>query len=452
MKTMKKTLWALCALVGLGGCGDLTVPNLNNPSIESLETNPTRAVLLDACTGLIIGHRMGTYTQTGYVSMMGVLGRESYVLDSTDPRSVSEMLQGPGLNGGSPSFGGNFWTAPYANIRNAHILLDALDKVAGMTPAEKEAIRGYAKTMQALDFLVVVITRDTNGAPIDVNRPLGGELAPIESKEAVLAHIAALLDQAKTHLEAGGESFPFTLSSGFKGFNTPATFLKFNRGMKARVDVYQKNWDQALNDLSESFLDPEGPLDQGVYHSFGTGSGDVKNELNDPNIFANKVLVDDAEFQASSTTLRDDRVLRKLKTTKTKGELPGSKKEFSLVFAQYESDTAPIPMIRNEELILLRAEAHIGLGHNADAMADLNRIRVRSGKLARIDEILGGENIVNELLEQRRYSLLLEGGHRWIDMRRYGKLDELRREDPPELEFKVHVAYPIPDSEMDARK
>jgi hypothetical protein len=467
MKNMKKVVLALCATVGLGGCGDLTVPDLNNPSVESLEQTPSRTAVLDASTGLLIGHRAGTSTQNGYVSLMGVLGRESYVLDSADPRYIGEMLQGPGLNAGSPAFGGNFWNNPYINIRNANTVLNALDKVTGVTEAEKEAIRGYAKTIQALDFLVVINTRDENGAPVDVNRPLGSPLAPIMGKQEVLAHIAKLLDEAKTHLEAGGTSFPFQLSSGFVEFENPTpskppppmsvkTFIKVNRAIKARVDVYRKDYDQALIDLSESFIDPTKPLDRGVYHVYGTGSGDAKNELNDPNIFANKALVDDADMQAGSATLKDDRVVRKLKTTTKKGDLPGSKKEFNLIFAQYdtEAQNAPLAIIRNEELILLRAEARMyaTVPNPTAATEDLNVIRTVSGKLAPLPEALTGKLFEDELLEQRRYSLMFEGGHRWIDMRRFGRLDELRREDPSDLEFTVHASFPIPKSEMDGRQ
>ncbi|HEX8437022.1 RagB/SusD family nutrient uptake outer membrane protein [Archangium sp.] len=463
MKNMKKVVLALCATVGLGGCGDLTVPDLNNPSVESFEQTPSRTAVLDASTGLLIGHRGGTATQNGYVSLMGVLGRESYVLDSADPRYIGEMLQGPGLNAGSPAFGGNFWNGPYINIRNANTLLNALDKVTGVSEAEKEAIRGYAKTIQALDFLVIINTRDENGAAIDVNRALDGALAPIVGKPEVMAHIARLLDEAKAHLEAGGDNFPFQLSSGFVEFDATATkkppmtvktFIKVNRAVKARVDVYRKDYSQALIDLGESFIDTTRSLDRGVYHVYSTGSGDVKNELNDPNIFANKALVEDAEKQAGSDTVLDERVIRKLKTTTKKGDLPGSKKEFNLIFAQYdtEAQNAPLAIIRNEELILLRAEAHMGLGRPQDALNDLNVIRTTAGKLAKLPEALEGKLFEDELLKQRRYSLMFEGGHRWIDMRRFGRLAELRREDPSDQEFTVHASFPIPKSELDGRQ
>ncbi len=451
MKTMKVVL-ALCATMGLGGCGDFDVPDLNNPGIEALRDNPTRSSVLSASTGLLIGHRAGLAAQNGYVAQLGVLGREGYILDTADPRYVSEMLSGNGLDPGSPAFGGNFWAGPYANIRNAHTLLDATAKVTGMTDAEKEAIRGYAKTILALDFLVIINTRDVNGAPIDVNRPLGSPLAPIEGKEQVFAHISKLLDEGKAHLQASGATFPFPLSSGFTGFDKPATFLQFNRAVKARVAVYEKQWDQALAALDESFLTETGSLDLGAYHVFSGGSGDTPNGLTSANIYANTKLLADAEKQAGSTTLVDARLVRKLKAAKEPGSWQGITS--NQIFALYDVNTAPLAIIRNEELLLLRAEAvaNAGTGNATEATRLLNLVRVNSGKLTALQEDLSGRLFEDELLEQRRFSLLFEGGHRWIDMRRFGRLEELRQEDPAGVDFKVHAAFPIPVAETDARK
>ncbi|HEX5754640.1 MAG TPA: RagB/SusD family nutrient uptake outer membrane protein [Archangium sp.] len=460
MKNMKKVVLALCATVGLGGCGDLTVPDLNNPSLESFQETPTRTAVINASTGLLIGTRAGMTNQNGYVALMGVLGREGIVLDSADPRYVNEMLQAASLNGGSPAFGGNFWNNPYANIRNANTLLNALEKVDGVTEAEKKAIRGFAKTIQALDFLVIINTRDTNGAPIDVNRPFGSDPAPIATKEQVFEHIAKLLDEAKADLEGGGTAFPFPLSSGFKDFDprtdgkvidiTVPNFIKVNRAIKARVDVYRERWEEALVDLGESFITTApGKLDLGVYHAYSTGSGDVKNTLNGPNIFANPILLLDAQRKADDTL--DERVARKVKDAENPGELPGVIEKFSKGFAAYESDNAPIPIIRNEELLLLRAEANIRLARYPEAKTDLDVIRTASGGLEPLPETLEGEQAINELLYQRRFSLLFEGGHRWIDMRRYGKLEELKREDPVGMSFNVHSSFPLPTTELVGR-
>ncbi len=437
----QQVLLALCATsLGLGACG-LDVPNLNNPSLESFQERPTPAAIYSASTGLLIGNRAGVSAQAGYVAQLGILGRESFTLDAADPRYVTEMVRG-NLDPGSPAFGGSNWANPYANIRNANTLLAALDKVNGVSDAQKEAIQGFAKTIQALDFLVVINTRDTNGAPINVGGLITEPLGEIESKEAVFAHIVTLLEEAKGHLNAGGDAFPFPLSSGYTGFNKPKDFLKFNRALAARVYVYRGDFNAALTALGESFLDTTKPLTLGVYHTFSTGPGDVPNALKNDNIYANPTLRTDADLKANGAI--DDRVTRKTASadeTKYDDNLKSD-----LVFTLYDSQSTPVPIIRNEELILLRAEANIGLRNYGPATEDINFIRTTSGGLEpRTD--LGEANILDELLKQKRYSLLFEGGHRWIDMRRYGKLDQLDKAGGI-----IHDKFPLPKSETDARQ
>jgi hypothetical protein len=299
---MKKTIvLALCATsLGLGACG-LEIPDLNNPGQEALQNAPTRSSVNAAATGLIISYRANKANQNGYVAHLGILGRESYTFDAADPRFVTEMLAGASLDPGSPAFGGNFWAGPYVNIRTANTLLGAVDQLGSMTEEEKEATRGFAKTFQALEFLVIVTTRDTNGGPIDVNIP-PDTLAPIVGKDEMLTRIAELLDEGKGHLERGGTGFPFPLSSGFDALKpdpkkpiTPADFLRFNRAVKARVEAYRQNWSGVLAALSESFISNTAPLSLGVYHVYGSGSGDTTNGLISTNIFVHPKVIEEAE-------------------------------------------------------------------------------------------------------------------------------------------------------------
>src|SRR4029079_11952628 len=147
----------------------------------------------------------------------------------------------------------------------------------------------------ALDLLLVINTRDANGAPIDVDVPID-ELAPIASKSAVFARIVQLLDEGRTDLAAGGASFPFPLTPGFTGLDTPASFIKFNRALRARVDAYTGQYAAALTDLSQSFLNPAGSLTAGAYNVYGAGS-DAPNELANPVIYAHPALWTDAELK-----------------------------------------------------------------------------------------------------------------------------------------------------------
>ena len=443
---VKRLLPAAGLLLLAGGCSDLTVPDYNNPSLEDLQSNPTPNKIAQAAQGLLIGTRIQQGAQNGYVSLLGIMGRESYNFDPADPRFITEMLIGP-LDPGSPAFGANLFAFPYRNIRAGNILLGAVDAVAGLTNAQKEAVRGFTKTIQALDYLHVINTRDDLGAPIDVAGAPTGTPAPIASKAEVFAHIVMLLDEAAAHLQAGGTSFPFALSPGFANFDTPATFLRFNRALKARVEAYRGNYAAVLTALAASFLDPAAPLDLGAYHSYSTGSGDLQNLLFDPTgraILAHPSILTDAQRKVDNTL--DARAETKVAALSEPRTVQGI--TTNLIFTIYESNTAPIPIIRNEELILLRAEARYFTGNAAGALEDINLIRTRSGGLAPRGPFLSTDDFITELLYNRRYSLLFEGGHRWIDARRFNRLATL----PKALStHNVFSRMPFPEAECLAR-
>lgn len=437
---------AVATLFVASACKDLVVPDFNNTSLDDLVANPTPTKIAQASQGLMLGTRVGIGAQNGYVSLLGILGRESYNFDAADPRFITEMVIGP-LDGGSPAFGGNLFAAPYRNIRNANLVLGAVAGVVGMSPEQKSAVTGFAKTIQALDYLHVINTRDDLGAPLDVNIDPIAAPAPIATKAEVFAFISSLLDQGQTDLQAGGTAFPFSLSPGFAGFNTPATFARFNRALKARVEAYRGNYAAALTAVTGSFIDPAAPLTLGAYHSYSTGSGDTQNALLDPTgraIVANPSVVTDAELKPDGT--RDNRVLQKVAQLAAPRVVQGITTDY--VFSIYNSNVTPIPIIRNEELILLRAEARYFTGDQVGALNDINLIRTNSGGLAARGPFLSAADFTTELLKQRRYSLLFEGGHRWIDARRFGRLATLPNALPAHT---IMSRFPFPEAECLAR-
>lgn len=408
----------------LAACTSLGINDPNNPALEELRDRPTPSGVITATSGLLIGARANIAAQNGYVVLLGILGREGYNFDAADPRFVTEMLIGP-LDGGSPAFGGNLWAARYANIRNANIVLAATEKVAGLSEAALEGIRGFAKTMQALDYLLIINTRDASGAAIDVDGDPTAAPAPIATKAEVFARIIALLGEAQAHLAAAGPAFAFPLSSGFEGFNTPATFLTFNRAIRARVAIYQNDWAGALTALGQSFMDAGAALTLGAYHAYSTGSGDQTNTLFDPlgrALYGHPSLLQNAQLRANNTP--------DLRTAKVAVGDPLTVQGVTsnLLWTRYPSNAASVPIIRNEELILLRAEANIGLNNLGPAVSDLNLIRTQAGGLPNYSGPMTQSALRDELLYNKRYSLLWEGGHVWLDLRRYGLLNRLPRD------------------------
>jgi hypothetical protein len=456
---MRRLLCAVPATMALllaGGCNDLDVGDLNNPGLESLQDSPTRTGILTLATGMQIGSRYSTGNQNGYNALLGILGREIYNFDPADPRFITEMLYGP-LDGGSPAYGGNLFQQFYADIRTGNVLLQAMnnltstDPLAGLTAEEREGLSGYVKTIQAYDLLRVINTRDENGAPIDVNIDPTGPPAPVATKAEVFTRITTLLEEAVGHLNAAGPEFAFPFSSGYDGFNTPATFLTFNRALRARVAAYLGDWNGVLTALAGSFVNSSAPLSLGVYHSFSTQAGDSLNSLFDPDARALVVhpsLATGAQLQGGGQA--DQRLLNKTFLLAEPNTSQGLSSNRGLNV--YTSSSAPVPIIRNEELILLRAEANINLNNLGAAVADLNEIRAEAGNLPAYGGPVTQQALIDELLYNRRYSLFMEGGHTWIDARRYNRLTSLSQDVSSQLGTAVRFSkFPFPANECLAR-
>jgi hypothetical protein len=451
----RNVVLAVLALSALVGCQSVDAPSFTSASIDLLLNNPTPSSINTAVQGIAQGSRASA---TGYAEIPDIFARNAYDLDQSNASTVTAQEFGP-LDGGG--FGtGLGWGTPYKNIQLANTILHAVDGVgSAMTDQQKEGIRGYVKTMMAYDFHGIIRTHDITGAPIAVDIPRSSPPAPIVTAAEVYTYIAQLLDEAQASLANAGTSFSFKLTSGFAGFNTPTTFTLLNRAIKSRVDVDRGNFSSALVSLQASFLNAASPtlttLNVGAFHTFSAGTGDVTNSLFDPtglHHLAHPSLETDAQLTASGAL--DARYVRKV-TPSTARTLLGltSNRRFLIV----GTNATSIPIIRNEELILLRAEANIGLKTAAGrvaALADINLIRTVSGGLAPLaaDPGLGGtysgDKLLDELLYNKRYSLVYEYGQRWVDLRRYGLLGTLPKTIPNQ---RVFDHLPIPATECTAR-
>jgi len=437
---MRKAIAALTLMSALavGACNfDLTNPNSPPP----IGPNATPDQVKSAAVGLLVALRVDV---TRWVLNNGILGREGYRLDTADPRFTTELLAGP-LDPSNDAFGGGQWAAEFRAIQSGYAILNVIGS-AQIPTGQQEAARGFVHTMQAVAFLMVLNSHTQDSIPVDVNRSVSQPLAPFVSNDSAYKYVLSLLDSAKTELQAA-TAFSFDPGPGFVGFNTPATFLKVNRALAARVQAYRASpsapgvgctacWDSVLTNLAASFIDPAAPLDMGVYHAYSTGNQDVTNGLSqDPASaiqLAHPMVKDSAEVQNLSS-LPDRRLLAKVTDRKSAtATVPDTFSlaclKSALAWIRYPTPNSAIPMIRNEELFLLRAEANWfgATGSKAQAVSDLNFIRQTSGNLAPTTVTIASTDaaFVNALLHERLYSLLYEG-HRWVDMRRYGRLNQV---------------------------
>jgi hypothetical protein len=432
-----RRLVSIAAVGTLTACANSLVPDLNNASINGFQSSPTGAAAGAIAVVLVRGARDNTGNMAWNV---GAFGREGYEMGVAQG-DLTLYVDGP-VNPGT-FYLDLLWDQQYADVRSANIVLDGMSRIPDLSAAQKAAMTGFIQTMEAFDSLQLAATRDTFGLPIAVDIPAGGPPAPIADKATVYQHILSLLDSGQTNLQNGGAAFSFTLPPGFTGFNTPATFLRVNRGLRARADILTQNYATALADLAASFMSKSQPLTFGPSFDYSANSGDETNILFKPYYYAANWIHDSAQKQGDGVTL-DQRVLNKLVLVPpfTLDNIAATYQ-----FTMYTSVSSPLPMLRNEELILLKAEAEIGTGDLADAVIDINFVRATSGNLPAWtgNAALGQPAaLLDELLYEKRYSLLWESGNNWISMRHYGKLNGIPKQYSGEHIFPV-IPFPLND-------
>ena len=251
-----------------------------------------------------------------------------------------------------------------------------------------------------------------------------------------MSFILGLLDEGNANLSSAGGSFPFTLSAAMADFANPASFAQFNRGLSARVALYQGNRGDALSRLGGSFMDMTGNMDLGPARFYSTAGGDFANNLFRPTNQADAIIAHPS-FVADAT--EGDARLSKVALRDAPLTLDGLTGSYDVVVFKSLNDF--VPLMRNEELVLIAAEANIGSNNNA-AVAALNAVRNAAG----IGDYTGATSdaaLTTELIYQRRYSLFGEG-HRWVDMRRWNLLGDLPLDRDGD---DVWVQFPIPVSE-----
>ena len=402
----------------------------NRASLEGILTDASVNQLNNLVVGVESSMRSGVSGQTVHT---GTMARELYIFDA-DPRNTGDLLGANGASLDNNSFySTSVWAGKYRAIKNANILLEAVANTNSVDAQQAAGYRGYAKTVIAHQLIMII--KSYGSARVDVSDPTNP--GAVLSENEVLTRVSTMLDEALTDLNAAGNSFSFTLA-GFQGFDSPSSFSQFNRAVKAVALVYSGNMSEALVALNSSYFNLSGDLALGPKHVFSLSAGDLANGLykivdnNGDQIIVHNSFIADAEEGdnrvASKTIIRSD-------PTSQDG-LNGTHQT-----RLYASNISPIDIIRNEELVLLYAEANIG-SNSSEAVKALNIIRNAAG-LANYDGATTQNALIDELLKQRRYSFWCEN-HRMYDLRRYGKSSTLPLDRSGDQVFNI---IPVPLTE-----
>src|SRR5690606_25877356 len=110
----------------------------------------------------------------------------------------------------------------------------------------------------------------------------------------------------------------------------------------------------------------------------------------------------------------------------------GSSLQYSVVF-------------RLAEQYLIRAEARARQNNIMGAQQDINAIRARAGLPDTTAS--SSEELLEEILKERRFELFTEQGHRWFDIKRFGLTGDILSPIKPGWE-NTDILLPIPETEL----
>lgn len=461
------SLAILAGVLGFAACKDSTaVKPQDAPTADALSGELRKSGLQTLAIALLSADR-NTFVGTGsaYPILANIYTRDIYRLDPSEPRYLNETIVSQPDRG---SFaGGGGWAGMYVTIRQANTVLAALKNPAPgvFTTAELAAATGFAQTFKAIAYYRVLEMRDTIGVALQKDDPTDVTPAPISCKKDMINYVAALLDSANTNLVAAGNitfpwaAFPTGMTAFGRDYRRVQNFILFNRGWKGKVDLYRGLDHQnpqpalfttAITELTQA-LGGAAPgavsastFGNGMYYVFvPAGTEAAPNPYSDTRIGINPAV---------DSLLPGDTRANKITNRATTVTIQGItlRKTLTRSVPSTANQSAPLAVLRDEELVLLRAQAEFEAGQFANGYLDLNSVHQAYG-LTPYPVSVDINQARNDLLYDKRYSLLGEGVQRLVDLRAYSRINATYYPKQTTTDA-YNTAFPIPKAEYDARE
>jgi hypothetical protein len=434
------------ALAG-ASCKDQDVPFLTG--VTKVPNSPVG--MQNGVTGLISATRIDL---GNYIILSDGFARSAANFTNTEPRFITYNTGFAPITNTWISI----WNNEYTDIAQARGLITLIPNIEPAYTAQQAAsLTGIIQTIEAYNYMLVAEIYDTNGAAIQTG---AAGLPPALCNKDVWAYIVSLLDSANAQLNiAGATPPPVVLPSGFNSVGTasgpstqPGAFAAFNRalagkaglelayaiarsaGGSAPTPVSPGSPDvnaltRADSAITSSALYNPGALvpnptggwasdNNTVIINYSSSSGDQVNPIN--GIKATYWML--RELTTSQDTVNDLRFKAKFVNDTT----PIQQQSFSQIadqyhYGMYPSPGSAIPLARNEDLTLIRAEIQIGLTNYGMAATLINDVRTQVGGLPAATIANDFVDSRNAMMHEQQISTVSEpSGDRMIAIRMYG--------------------------------
>lgn len=382
------------------------------------------------------------------------------------------------------STGYEFWAPAYHNIYKCNAAIEGLQKSITLTPAVSKQLLGEAKFMRA--FFYFYLVNLFGDVPLALSTDPNVNILLVRSPKAdVYNQIIVDLKEAK---ELMGSNFPdATLLSTTAERVRPTKWAA--EAVLARVYLFVGDYANAeveasifldsnplfaLSSLNNTFLKSSlgnkeaiwqlqptsinlNTADGRMYVIPSTGPSSSRNP-----VFLSKFLLNNFEPGDQRAVLGNwiNRTIYK-RTSTTYDTVPfvyKYKVGLATGVTSASAMTEYFMVLRLGEQYLIRAEARARIGSNLfGAISDLDKIRGRAGLplIANIDPGISQSALINTIMHERQVELFCEWGHRWLDLKRTGKVDDVMSVITPlksngAIKWRSYQQYyPVLKSELD---
>lgn len=458
--TYKAWLLAAClSLFALSGCKDYLEIPLPIDQLATDDVFSTRPTILAATDGM--------YNWFGQGLLQGFTIRITYwlsdegLIDPLPGTEIGDIIRG-NLVEANTSIPG--WSFYYPSIYRANELLERLPDVPAsvMPETEKQVIIGAAKYVRAATHFFLANT--WGDVPLTVTTDAQTNI------ENIRTPVADVYAQVVQDQEEAAAELPATVNSDSKTIHNRYQAL----ALLTRVYLYQGRWAEAEAAATEVINSGQYDLAANVVDVFKRGSRESIFSFGNTSTgasFENRtvlgwITLPFSPAQALTTYCHipsvvldhfepgDQRNISGNWTIDLFGKTFANKYLYSLAAPASFIAANPQDFIyqRLAEVYLIRAEARAQQGKltgDNSAASDLNAIRIRAGltetTAATQPEMLAA-------IEKERVCELFYEGHRWYDLKRTGKLDEVLGKLPWKAEnYKPYMnVLPVPLTELNA--
>ncbi|AZA51245.1 RagB/SusD family nutrient uptake outer membrane protein [Chryseobacterium carnipullorum] len=421
---------------------DVDLPENQIPSEQVFQDVQTADAALAALYSGLWDNSPLAGDQTG--KLLGTYTDDLSYYATTSTNGILDLYQNTHTDSNAAVYA--YWASTYQKIYMANAIIEGVEKSVSLSTTDRNRLKGEALLIRAMLFFYLQQIYGDIPLPTTTDYNLNKVLPKIGSNEALTkidGDLNSVINLIPDDYRNAERIFP---NKKVAQFMLAKTYMAQNTLTKwAEAEILLKNIIQSppytfQNDITKVFiktgthilwqLKPKNPGDAvkeaSIYYFTGAAPSSFTLSQDLVNAFAAGDLRKQHWIAAvtvgANTWYRAEKYKNRSNNTT----------EYSVVF-------------RLEEVYLLLAEALAQQDKLAEALVYLNPTRQRAG-LTVITNPVSKENLLNEILLEKRREFFTEFGHRFFDLKRLSRLQTLVSVKPNWKDF--HRVFPIPQKEL----